>query len=164
MTFASIVLYAALIGFFLFRRIKGERVATDKRLFVLPIVLVVIGWGQVSHDSMNTVATALTVISAAVAFGMGVLRGAKDKLSVRDGAPFMRWGRASMLVFVANVAIKLVLDVVLVAAGGTAGAAAGSLALVFGLTLLGEAGALWLRLQPGAPFDTAAIGRRLRDF
>lgn len=124
----------------------------------------VIGWGQVSHDSMNTVATAVTVISAAVAFGMGILRGAKDKLSMRDGVPFMRWGRASMIVFVANILIKLVLDVVLVAAGGTASAAARSLALVFGLTLLGEAGALWLRMQPSARFDTAAIGQRLRDF
>jgi hypothetical protein len=164
MTFASIALYAALIAFFLFRRIKGEPVATDKKLFVLPIVLVVIGWGQVGHDSMNTVATVVTAISAAVAFGMGVLRGAKDKLSLRDGAPFMRWGRASMTVFVANIAIKLVLDVVLVAAGGTAGAAAASLALVFGLTLLGEAVALWLRVQPNARFDTTAIGQRLRGF
>lgn len=164
MTFASIALYAALIAFFLFKRIKGEAVATDKKLFVLPVVLVVIGWGQVSHDSMNTVATAVTVISAAVAFGMGILRGAKDKLSMREGVPFMRWGRASMIVFAANIAIKLVLDVVLVAAGGTAGAAAGSLALVFGLTLLGEAVALWLRVQPNAGFDTAAISRRLREF
>jgi hypothetical protein len=164
MTFASIALYVALIGFFLFKRIKGEPVATDKKLFVLPIVLVVIGWGEVSHDAMNTVATALTAISAAVAFGMGMLRGAKDKLSVRDGAPFMRWGRASMIVFVANIAVKLVLDVVLVAAGGTSGAAASSLALVFGLTLLGEAVALWLRVQPHGRYDMAAIGQRLREF
>jgi hypothetical protein len=49
-----------------------------------------------------------------------------------------------------------VLDVVLVAAGGTAGAAADSLALVFGLTLLGEAGTLWLRLQPSAQRDMPA--------
>ncbi len=163
MTLASIALYVALVGYFLFKRIKGEPVATDKKLFVLPVVLVVVGWGQVSHDSMNAVATAFIVLSAGVAFGMGLLRGAKDKLSVRYGAPFMQWGRASMLVFAANVAIKLVLDVVLVAAGGTAAAAAGSLALVFGLTLLGEAGALWLRLQSSGGYDIAAIGRRVRE-
>ena len=87
---------------------------------------------------------------------MGVLRGALDKLTQRAGAPFMQWGRASLIVFLANIAIKLVLDVVLVAAGGTAGAAADSLALVFGLTLLGEAGTLWLRLQPSAQRDMPA--------
>ena len=149
---------------FLFKRIRGEAVATDKRLFVLPVVLVVVGWGQVSHDSMNMVAIALTAISAAVAFAMGVLRGVKDKLAVREGVPFMRWGRASMLVFVANILIKLVLGVVLVAAGGTSGAAASSLALVFGLTLLGEAVALWLRLQSHGHFDMARLGQRLRGF
>ena len=156
MTFASISLYIALIVLFFVKRIKGEALATDKKLFVLPIILMVIGWRQISHDHMNTVATVLTVISAAVALGMGVLRGALDKLTQRDGAPFMQWGRASLIVFLANVAVRLVLDVVLVAAGGTAGAAADSLALVFGLTLLGEAGTLWLRLQPSAQRDMPA--------
>jgi Protein of unknown function (DUF1453) len=158
MTFASIAFYIALAGLFFAKRIKGEPVATDKKLFLLPIILVVLGWGQISHGSMNTVATVLTIFSAAVALGMGVLRGAVDKLTVRDGAPFMRWGRASVIVFLANVAIKLVLDVVLLAAGGTAAAAADSLTLVFGLTLLAEAGTLWLRLQPRGWRETSAIG------
>jgi hypothetical protein len=164
MTFASIALYVALIALFLGKRIKGEPVKTDKRLFVLPVVLVVIGWGQISHDSINSIATVFTVISAAVAFGMGALRGAMDKLTTRDGVPFMRWGRASLSVFGANIAIKLILDVVLGVAGGTSGAAADSLMFVFGLTLLGEAGVLWLRTQAGGGYDAAAIRGRLRDF
>jgi hypothetical protein len=164
MTFASIALYVALIALFLGKRIKGEPVKTDKRLFVLPVVLVVIGWGQISHDSINDVATAFTVISAAIALGMGALRGAMDKLSTREGVPFMRWGRASLSVFAANIAIKLILDVILGMAGGTSGAAADSLMFVFGLTLLGEAGVLWLRTQAGSSHDAQAILGRLRDF
>lgn len=158
MTFASIAIYAALICLLLTKRVKGEPVPTDKKLFVLPIILIVVGWGQIGHLSMNTTGITLTAISAVVGLGLGILRGAKDKLTLRDGAPFMRWGRASLIMFLANVAIKLVLDVVLVAAGGTSAAAAASLALVFGLTLLGEAIALWLRLQPSGRLDTPAGG------
>ena len=39
-----------------------------------------------------------------------MMRGRADKLSDRDGSPFVQWGATSLILFAANIAAKLVLD------------------------------------------------------
>jgi hypothetical protein len=94
---------------------------------------------------MNHADVAVVVIGSALSFGLGALRGQLDKVSVRDGMPWVRWGAASLVVFAAAVVARLGLDAVAIAAGGTAGALSRSLILSLGLTLLGESAILWLR-------------------
>jgi hypothetical protein len=74
-----------------------------------------------------------------------------DKLSTRDGVPWVRWGVASLVVFGATVVTKLGVDGIGAAAGGSLTALSGSLVFTLGLTLLGEAGVVWLRTQSTSP-------------
>jgi hypothetical protein len=148
MTAGSILIYVALIGYIGYRRVQGQPVKASRQLFVLPIVLIVIGFFDVTHGSLKSIAITLTVIGGAAAFGLGLLRGRADKLSDRDGSPFMQWGKVSLILFAGNIAVKLLLDVIGLAAGSPGSAVGKSLLLTFGLTLLGEAIVIWTRTQP----------------
>ena len=45
-----------------------------------------------------------------------LMRGRADKVSTRDGSPFVQWGLTSLVLFAANIVAKLVLDLIGVAA------------------------------------------------
>ena len=158
MPFANLLIYLALIAYLLVRKVRGQPIETPKKLFALPVIVTVIGYGDLTHAVRTPLDITLTVIGAALSLGLGLLRGRTDKLSARDGSPFVQWGAASLILFVANVAAKLVLDLVGIAAGGTASAAGSSLVFTFGLTLLGEAVVLWLRSGSTGPFGVSGGG------
>jgi len=146
MTVVNILIYVALIGYILFRRVQGQPVKAGRKLFVLPVLLVVIGYGDLVNGSgSKPTEITLTVIGGALSLGLGALRGRADKLSDRDGSPFVQWGAASLILFVSNIAAKLVLDLIGIAAGSSGSAVGKSLVLTFGLTLLGEAIVIWAR-------------------
>jgi hypothetical protein len=146
MSVLNILVYVALIGYVMFKRVQGQPVATPKRLFALPIILIILGYGDVtSGAAMKPIEITLTVIGGALSLGLGLLRGRADQLSVRDGSQFVKWGAASLILFVGNLVAKLVLDLIGVAAGSTTSAVGKSLLLTFGLTLLGEAIVVWMR-------------------
>jgi hypothetical protein len=159
MTVGSIIIYVALIGYIGYRRVQGQPVKASRQLFVLPVVLVVLGYFDVAHGGMKSIAITLTVIGAAAAFGLGLLRGRADKLSDRNGYPFMQWGTVSLLLFAGNIAVKLVLDLIGLTAGSSGSAVGKSLLLTFGLTLLGEAIVIWTRTQGATLVGAEAEGR-----
>jgi hypothetical protein len=146
MSVLNMLVYVALIGYVMFKRVQGQPVATPKRLFALPIILIVLGYGDVtSGAALKPIVITLTVIGGALSLGLGLLRGRADQLSAREGSQFVKWGAASLILFVGNLVAKLVLDLIGVAAGGTTSAVGKSLLLTFGLTLLGEAIVVWMR-------------------
>lgn len=146
MTAANILIYVALIGYVLFKKVQGQPLKAPKRLFALPIVLIVIGYGDLAHGAaLKPVQITLTVVAALLSLGLGALRGRADKLSTRNGRLIMQWGALSLALFVGNLAAKLALDLIAVAAGGTAGAAGKSLIFTLGLTLFAEAVVLFIR-------------------
>jgi hypothetical protein len=146
MTFLNILLYVALIGFVLFKKVQGQPIRAPKKLLGLPIILIVLGFGDLtSGKTMKPIEITLTVIGAVLSLGLGFMRGQADKISTRDGSPFVQWGKASLALFAANIVAKLVLDVIGVAAGGSTSAVGKSLVFTLGLTLLGEAVVLWMR-------------------
>jgi hypothetical protein len=149
MTFATVAIYLALIVYILAGRVKGKLIESPKKLFALPIILTVIGYGDLTHGTMTPVEITVTVIGAALSLGLGMLRGRADKLSVRDGMPFVQWGAASLMLFVGNLVAKLAIDLIGVAAGASTAAAGKSLLFSFGLTLLGEALVLGFRSEAG---------------
>ena len=146
MSVLNILVYVALIGYVMFKRVQGQPVATPRRLFALPIVLIILGYGDVtSGAALKPIIITLTVIAGIVSFGLGLVRGRADQISDRDGSPFIKWGFASLILFVGNIVAKLVLDLIGIAAGGSTSAVGKSLLLTFGLTLLGEAIVVWMR-------------------
>ena len=146
MTFLNILLYVALIGHVLFKKVQGQPIRAPKKLLWLPIILIVLGFGDLtSGKTMKPIEIALTVIGAILSLGLGLMRGQADKVSTRDGSLFVQWGKASLALFAANIVAKLVLDLIGVAAGVSASAVGKSLVFTLGLTLLGEAVVLWMR-------------------
>jgi hypothetical protein len=149
MNFANVVFYIAILGFIVYRRAQGKPVGSAKQLLVLPVVLCVLGYQDLAHKSLDTVDVIFAVAGCALSLALGALRGSLNKLYTRDGVPWVRWGAASVTVFVINIAAKLILDVISVVAGGTTSGATSSLLLAAGLMLVGEAAVVWLRLQGG---------------
>jgi len=147
MTLTSIAIAIAVIVFVLARRLRGEAVPAPKKLFLLPIVVGAIGLENLSHAKPNAIAIDVIVVGSALSLGLGLLRGRFDKVSMVNGAPYMAWTAGSVVVLVVNVLLKLALDVGGVTAGGTKAALSSSILLSLGLTLLGEAGIVWLRAQ-----------------
>jgi hypothetical protein len=147
MTLTTVAIAIALIVFVVARRLRGEAVPTPKKLFLLPIVVGAIGLQNLSHAKMHTVDIAVIAAGCALSLALGLLRGRLDKVSMVNGAPYMSWSVASVVVFAVNVLSKLALDAGGVAAGGTAAALSSSILFSLGLTLFGEAAIVWLRAQ-----------------
>jgi hypothetical protein len=145
MTVANILIYLALIVFIVARRFKGHPIGTPKQLFALPVIVTILGYGDLSHGTMKPLQVTLTAIGAALSLGLGLARGRADKVTDRDGSPYVQWGLTSLILFVITLAAKLVLDLIGVAAGGASSAAGKSLVFTVGLTLAGEAVAVFLR-------------------
>jgi uncharacterized membrane protein YoaK (UPF0700 family) len=161
MNLTSIVIYVALIGFLLARRITGQELSTPKKLLLLPVIVAFIGLQNLSHTKMNPVDVGVVVVGSVLSFGLGALRGRANKLSVRDGKPWVRWGGASLAIFAGAIVAKIAVDGVGLAAGGTYSAMSRSLVLSLGLTLLGEAAVVWMRTQHtlARPFGPTAGNR-----
>jgi hypothetical protein len=67
-TFANIAISIALIVFVMVRRMIGRPVGPVKKLFALPVILAVIGWGDATRGLHKPVDVTLTVeVLAAVA-------------------------------------------------------------------------------------------------
>jgi hypothetical protein len=145
MSFANILIYVALIAYILYGKAKGWPMKSPKKLFLLPVLVVIIGYGDATHGTMKPLEVTLTVIGAAVSLGLGLLRGRADKISIRNGSQFIQWGGLSFALFATNLVVKLIFDAVGVATGSPFATVDKSLVLTLGLTLLGEAIVLFVR-------------------
>ncbi len=145
MTLANIAIYVALIVYVVAKRMAGRPVGPTKKLFALPVIAIVIGWGDATRGLHRPVDISLTVAGCAISLVFGLARGRADRMSTRDGAPYVQWTWLSLGLFAALLLVKLALDLAGVAAGETAAAAGQSLILTLGLTLLGEAAVIWYR-------------------
>jgi hypothetical protein len=145
MSFANILIYVALIAYILYGKAKGWPMKTPKKLFLLPVIVVIIGYGDATHGTMKPLEITLTVIGAAVSLGLGLLRGRADKISIRNGSQFVQWGGLSFALFATNLVVKLIFDGVGVATGSPFSTVDKSLVLTLGLTLVGEAIVLFVR-------------------
>jgi hypothetical protein len=162
-TLANIAIYLALITFVVARRMIGRPVGPVKKLFALPVIAIVIGWGDATRGLHKPVDVTLTVVGCAISLVLGLARGRADRMSTRDGAPYVQWTWLSLGLFAALLLVKLALDLAGIAAGETAAAAGRSLILTLGLTLLGEAAVIWYRsggagqLTSGRPGDPSQL-------
>ncbi len=145
MNFANVVLYVVLIAYVLYGKAKGWPMKAPKKLFALPIVIVVIGYGDATRGTVKPFEIALIAIGSVISLVLGVMRGRADKISIRDGGQYVQWGVMSFGLFAANLVVKVILDAVGVAAGMSFSTVGNSLVFTLGLTLLGEAIVLFMR-------------------
>jgi len=157
MTLANVLIYAALVALVVARRFRGHPIGNPKALFALPAVVTIIGYTDLAHGGLKPLAVTLTVTGGILSLGLGSLRGRADRLSERDGSAYVQWGVASLVLFAVNIAAKVLLDVIGVAAGETFSTAGRSLIFTLGLTLAGEAVVLSLRSRTAGP-ETARTG------
>jgi len=162
---ANIAIYIALIVFVVYRRMAGRPVGPVKGQFALPVVLIVIGWGDAAKGLTKPLDVIVTIVGCAVSLLLGLARGAADRISTRDGAAYVQWTWLAVALFAANLVLKLVVDLAGVAAGETAKAAGSSLIVSLGLTLLGEAAIVWYRSGGAAQLASGQPGSQdqLRD-
>jgi hypothetical protein len=157
-TLANIAIYVALIIVVVYRRMAGRPVGPVKKQFALPVILIVIGWGDAAKGLTKPLDVTFTIVGCAISLVLGLVRGRTDRISERDGAAYVQWTWWSVGLFAANLVIKLVLDLAGVAAGETASAAGSSLLVALGLTLLGEAAVVWYRSGGAAQLTAGPPG------
>jgi hypothetical protein len=87
---------ARLIAYVLYGEAKGWQMKPPKRLFLLPVVIVIIGYGDATHGTMKSFEVGLTVVGCAVSLGLGLLRGRADKISDRGGSQLVQWACRSL--------------------------------------------------------------------
>jgi len=149
MSLANVVLYAGLLVLMVYKRAQGRPIGTTKQLFLLPAIITVLGFEDLSHAKLGTIDVAVGVAGCGLSLLLGALRGTQDKLSRRDGTPWVQWGAVSVVIFAVNIVAKLALDVAGVALGGSTSGVTASVLLAVGLMLVGEAAVVWARLQAG---------------
>jgi len=143
MSLANVVLYAGLLVLMVYKRAQGRPIGTTKQLFLLPAIITVLGFEDLSHAKLGTIDVAVGVAGCGLSLLLGALRGTQDKLSRRDGTPWVQWGAVSVVIFAVNIVAKLALDVAGVALGGSTSGVTASLLLAVGLMLVGEAAVVW---------------------
>ena len=128
----------------------GRPVGPARKLFALPVIVAMIGWVDATRGSHKPVEVTLTVAGCALSLALGLARGRADRLSARDGAPYVQWTWLSFEFFAANLAVA--------AAGEAAAAAGDSLILSLGLALLSEAAVIWYRSGSAGQLTSARPG------
>ena len=145
----EVVLIIAAVCYVMFRRVMGEP-AQAKRMLLLPVVLMALGFSDVSGAGHNPVAMAFLISTAAVSIVFGGLRGLSTRFSERDGIAQVHYTGATIALWVLSLAAKFGLNLLFRSADPHAAAAAGnSLLLTLGAGMLLE-GAVTLHRAMGA--------------
>ncbi|WP_370939871.1 DUF1453 domain-containing protein [Amycolatopsis sp. cg13] len=165
----EIVLIVAAIGYLMVRRLIGEP-AQAKQMLILPAVLSVVGLSTVSGEVKTPASMIFLVGTAAISVALGVLRGMSVRISRRDGTAFVRYTAVTVALWVANIVVKIGVNVALDAfAPQDAGGVSNSMMLTIGVGILAEglvvlyralrAGhqVVWTQGRDGAPAQTSPL-------
>ncbi|MFE3173827.1 DUF1453 domain-containing protein [Amycolatopsis sp. NPDC059090] len=165
----EIVLIVAAIGYLMVRRLMGEP-AQAKQMLILPAVLSVVGLSTLSGEVTTPASMIFLVGTAAVSVALGVLRGMSVRISRRDGTAFVRYTAFTVALWVANIVVKIGVNLALDAfAPQDAGGVANSMLLTIGVGILAEglvvlyralrAGhqVVWTQGSDGAPAQTSPL-------
>lgn len=86
MTLANIAIYIGLIVYVVARRMIGRPVGPPNKLFALPVIVAVVGWGDAASGLNKPAGLTFTVAGCAISLAFRLLRGRADRLPARDGA------------------------------------------------------------------------------
>ncbi|MFJ8914211.1 DUF1453 domain-containing protein [Amycolatopsis sp. NPDC102389] len=134
----EIVLIVAAVAYLMVRRMIGEP-AQAKQMLILPTVLSVVGLTTLSGEVKTPASMAFLVGTAAISVVLGILRGASVRISRRDGNTFVRYTAVTVGLWVANIVVKIGVNVALDAFDPKdSGGVANSLLLTLGVGILAE--------------------------
>ncbi|ONI83145.1 DUF1453 domain-containing protein [Actinosynnema sp. ALI-1.44] len=163
----EIVLIVAVIGYVLVRRLLGEPVEA-KRMLVLPAVLVGIGFFTVLKEPQTAESIVFLVATTVLGVLLGVLRGASTRVFEKDGVVHLRYTAVTIVLWVANIAVKFAAGAVLaVVAPGAQQSTGNGMMLTLGAGLLAEGLAvlakavrtegriIWAKGRDGQPHRTS---------
>ena len=158
--------------------------AEAKRMLILPAVLTVVGITNLDDLSHSGTAVLFLVGTLLISVVLGALRGASIRLSRRNGLVFLRYTWVTVVLWVANLAVKFGGNLLLGAIDKSDAAALGDTVLLTvgvgllleGVVVLGRAlrsgeQVSWAQGRDGAPHRTSPwlddlqrqFGRRDRD-
>lgn len=165
----EIVLIVAAVGYLMVRRLLGEP-AQAKQMLILPAVLTVVGLSTLSGEVKTPASLVFLVGTAAISVVLGLLRGTSVRISQRDGTAFVRYTAVTVGLWVANIVVKVGVNLALNAfdpqdAGGVANStlfAIGIGILAEGLVVLYRAlraghQVMWSQGKDGAPAQTSPL-------
>ncbi len=146
----------------IYRQFVGRFVAPGRSL-TLPLVLLVWGVEQAATADVRwgTVAVLVVAGDLLLTAGLGAVRGAAIRLSLRDGYLYRRGGGLSLALWAVSIGVRVVVAVL--ATGTAAGpATAATLTLGFGVSIAAQYAVLAARVRAdGRPLRPArAAGRR----
>jgi hypothetical protein len=134
----EIAAVVGVVGWVLVRRMLGEPVEA-RRTLLLPAIVTVVGFADVTTAAQSTVSITYLVIVAAAGAAIGLWRGATVRVYARDGVVHLRYTPVTVALLVAGIAVKVASGLVLSATDPTAAHAAGSgLLLTLGVGLVAE--------------------------
>jgi hypothetical protein len=160
----EVVLIIAAVGYVLFRRLAGEP-AQLKRMLVLPAVLAVIGVSDLHVAGQTPTSIAFLIGTTVLSLLLGALRGVSVRVEARNGVVFIRYTVTTVVLWVANLAIKFG-GSFLLGAVDPAAAHAASTGLLFtlgagmvaeGLVVLAKTSRVDGRLTGGRPTTPPAV-------
>jgi hypothetical protein len=144
------VLVLAAVGYVLVSRMQGQPVNT-RRLLVLPAVLTAIGALQLAgalSGGFRAVDAVLLAVGLLAAAGLGAARGVTVAVFVRDGRSWLRYRPATLMLWVATVAVRVGLTLLAHATGAAVAASGPALLLTVGITLFAEGAVVARRAHP----------------
>lgn len=101
----EIVLIIAVVGYILARRLLGEP-AVAKRMLLLPGVLTVIGFVDLTKVAQTPLSVAFLVGTTVISIVIGLLRGASIRVFEKDGIVTMQYTVMTIVLWAINFAVK----------------------------------------------------------
>lgn len=145
MNIATIALVVLLVGYLLVRRMTGQLMEA-RRMLVLPAILALVGLASLNSTDLSATAIGFLLLGCIVGVGFGVIRGYTVRISERDGTAWMRYSVASIGLWIAAIAIRVLLIPVESAIDPTAASVAGQATmLAVGIGFLAESIAVLYR-------------------
>lgn len=145
MNIATIALVVLLVGYLLVRRMTGQLMEA-RRMLVLPAILALVGLASLNSTDLSATAIGFLLLGCIVGIVLGVIRGYTVRITERDGTVWMRYSVASIGLWIAAIAVRILLIPLEVAIDPTAASAAGQATmLAVGIGFLAESVAVLYR-------------------
>ena len=145
-----ILFWIAIAVFAVARQFQAHQV-NGRALILLPGILVVAGWGALSHITTEQMALFFAVNLVAAA-ALGFWRGSTIRVWIDRGQVWQQSTRATASLWLAAVAVRVAFTAIGVMAGLTVAQTTVELPILLGVTLGAQNLVLWLRSAPSLSF------------
>lgn len=148
---------ALLIVVFIIYQQMRTRTIEPRRLIVVPVILALLGlFNLQKHSPATTAADIALGASVSTAIVFGIARGMSVRIVRAGGGPVRTGTAITLLLWVAGIAVRVVIGILAGKSGVSTSVSTGELPLFLGITLAAQNALIWVRSQ-GAEIGT--LGR-----